>query len=40
MAISTLRTKRLRPMRLIGDPLNRVRKPVSSRPQAPRGVAR
>ena len=31
MAISTLRTKRSRPMRLIGDPLNMVRKPASSR---------
>ncbi len=28
MAISTLRTKRSRPMRLMGDPLNRVRKPA------------
>ena len=42
MAISTLRTKRLRPMRLIGDPLNRVRKPASSRAasSARRGAVR
>ena len=31
MAISTLRTKRSRPMRLIGEPENRLRKPASSR---------
>ena len=42
MAISTLRTKRSRPMRLIGDPLNMARKPASSRAasSARRGAVR
>ena len=45
IAISTLRTKRSRPIRLIGEPAKRARKAASSRPQlreagAPQIVAR